>query len=446
MRLGLLCIVFTLACSSGVSVDQVVPPMQKQHQVALKARCGTVDYAGECRGDVAVWCSDSSLRRRDCGSVGQGCGYLNEELGYYCKPRPQTAVDSDDDGIPDTRDRCSATPRGAPVWPDGMWAGCAGGQYVDRDVEPEPEPDPELEPELELDPDLEPEPQPEPQPEPEPDPEPEPQPDNNCEHVPSYRCDPSTTQCGELVPFLPERGDGYWNYPLNGETIEDQYRSFARRDLVMLVKYATAKTRCLSANWPMGSSQELGLGDMSEADGSIPGTREGDAGHPSGTHTNGRDMDIAYYQVGTQNNHLRAVCDHYLGSRDAYHCVGTPSRLDVRRTALFIALLHDSPRLRVIGVDGQVGPLVDAEIDGLCERGVIDGPACSSGRSIAWETTDRGQGWYRFHHHHLHVSLMSGRYRNASSSGQRECLIPGCPNLRLPSGAVPRNAIRGDGP
>ena len=143
-------------------------------------------------------------------------------------------------------------------------------------------------------------------------------PTEDCEAIPTYECNPSVMDCDALIPFLPPLGDGYWNYPLNGETTDDQYRSFARRDLVMLIKYAAAKTRCLAANWPEGSAIELGLGDMSEADGSIPGTRDGSPGHPPGTHTNGTDMDIAYYQVGTADNRLRPVCSHYLNRRDAY--------------------------------------------------------------------------------------------------------------------------------
>ena len=72
---------------------------------------------------------------------------------------------------------------------------------------------------------------------------------------------------------------------------------------------------------------------------------------------NGHDMDIAYYQVGTPNNVLRSVCEHREpNGEDAYHCTDEPVYLDAWRTAVFLAYLHDNPHLRVIGVDGQVGP------------------------------------------------------------------------------------------
>ena len=110
-----------------------------------------------------------------------------------------------------------------------------------------------------------------------------------------------------------------------------------------------------------------------------------------------------------------------------------------------MALLHDSPRLRVIGVDGQIGPLVEEAMDTLCAQGTIDGPACGSGRSLAWEETDEGRGWYRFHHHHFHVSLMGGRYRRASTSGRHECLIPGCPRLPMDAFVPERGPTGGPG-
>ena len=135
------------------------------------------------------------------------------------------------------------------------------------------------------------------------------------------------------------------------------------------------------------------------------------AGHaaklnPAGTHLDGHDMDIAYYQIGTSDNRLRPVCEHTSGGSDAYHCTGAPTLLDTWRTALFLGHFHASPQLRVIGVDGRVGPLVDSAITQLCADGWISGTACTSHR-ITWEETDSGRGWFRFHHHHMHISVSS---------------------------------------
>jgi hypothetical protein len=228
-----------------------------------------------------------------------------------------------------------------------------------------------------------------------------------CSAIPSHVCVGDENYCGELIPFLPEKGYGYWNYPLNGETQQNQFRSFARRDLVLLIKYAAGWTQCLTESWKNGNGQPLGLGDMSEGNGDIPGTSQGAPGHPRGTHTRGFDMDIAYYQTGTSDNRLRAVCDHWDKSgADVFHCTTDPYKLDIMRTALFLGKIHDSSKLRVIGVDGKIGPLVEEATEKLCNQKVLHGTVCETGRlRLAYETQNQQRGWYRFHHHHLHVSL-----------------------------------------
>ncbi|MFO0640394.1 MAG: hypothetical protein U0183_14340 [Polyangiaceae bacterium] len=223
--------------------------------------------------------------------------------------------------------------------------------------------------------------------------------------LPPRDCTDGAAECGKIVPFEPVTGPGYDNYPLNGETTQNQYRSFARKDLVMLVKWVTAFVAC-KAKPGTGNGAPLGLGDMSEANGAIPGTSVGSPGHPQGTHTNGNDMDIAYYQARGTNNNLRPVCPYLEGGRDAYHCVGAPDNLDVHKTALALGAFYESARVRIIGVDGQVGPLVQAELAKICAEGTLSTQACSRAKSgITFETTDQGRGWYLFHHHHFHVSL-----------------------------------------
>jgi hypothetical protein len=120
-------------------------------------------------------------------------------------------------------------------------------------------------------------------------------------------------------------------------------------------------------------------------------------------------MDIAYFQVGTRDNILRAVCTHTSRGQDQYHCVREPENLDPWRTALFIAHLHESPQLRVIGVDGRIGVTVEAAVQQLCAEGYIaqNNPVCRGRMALAFETVDEGRGWFRFHHHHLHISLMA---------------------------------------
>ncbi len=225
-----------------------------------------------------------------------------------------------------------------------------------------------------------------------------------CE-LPPRDCEGTTSYCGELIPFDPKKGLGYDDYPINGESSTNQYRSYARRDLMILVKYASAYVECKAKGWPGGNGAPLGLGDMSEKSGAIPGTSDGDPAHPSGSHTNGYDMDIAYFQSTGTNNYLRAICPHTTNGYDAYHCTGAPTILDVKRSALFLGALLLSPRTRIIGVDGKVGPLVEPAIESFCADGTLPQAACDNLTRLAWETTDTGRGWFKFHHHHLHVSL-----------------------------------------
>jgi len=242
--------------------------------------------------------------------------------------------------------------------------------------------------------------------------------------LPPIECTGTAAYCGELIQFDPTEGVGYTDYPENGETVDNQYRSWLRRDLVMLIQYATAKVACYDASWTIGSDAPLGLIDMSEQNGAIPGTSIGEPGHPEGTHTNGFDIDVAYYQVGTSDNRARPICDHYEGGTDAYHCTATPHLLDAWRSALFLGALFEHPHIRVVGCDGKAGPILDSAITILCRDGWITPFACGN-RALTYEEVNEGRGWYYFHHHHMHVSLGLPDYRGVPGGGA-ECLVPGC--------------------
>lgn len=224
-----------------------------------------------------------------------------------------------------------------------------------------------------------------------------------CSGLPARDC--TGTDCGSLVVFNPRTNTAWDDYPINGETAANQYRSYLRKDLMMLVAYATSKTACKSAAWTTGNGGALGLGDMSESNGAIPGTAIGSPGHPPNTHTNGYDIDLAYYQLGTPDNKLRAICKHTNASgQDVYHCTEEPTKLDVWRTAFFLGAVFESTRTRVIGVDGKAGPKLLAALSTLCQNNWLSGASCGN-VALAYETTDTGAGWYRFHHHHAHISL-----------------------------------------
>ncbi len=270
-----------------------------------------------------------------------------------------------------------------------------------------------------------------------------------CDDLPEIECDGTSRHCSELIQFDPTEGRGYVDYPENGETWNDQYRSWLRRDFVLLVQYAAAYVDCKLGDWDWGNGGPIGLIDMSEENGDIPGTRDGQPGHPQNTHEDGRDIDIAYFQVDTEDNAARPVCDHYeptrngaarcnshnecpagycaMGRCEAYHCTAPPHLLDPWRTALLIGALHEGGTIRVLGVDGQVGPIVAEHIQLLCDDGWLSRQTCR-GINMAYEEEDQGHGWFRFHHHHMHISFSPPRYgkRRTAAMPPDRCLVPGC--------------------
>lgn len=253
-----------------------------------------------------------------------------------------------------------------------------------------------------------------------------------CNNLPPHDC---TSNCFAVTAFEPDEGPGYWDYPLNGETTTNEYRSYANGHLQTLMKWATAMVDCKTAGWGGGNDQPLGLGDMSEANGDIPGTSIGEPGHPAGTHEDGLDMDVAYYQVTTADNKLRPVCPYANN-----HCTAPPDNLDLWRQAYIIGLVFQSPRTRVVGVDGQIGPLLEQAIEVLCGNGWLSGDSCDP--VLAYETTPGEAGWYYFHHHHWHISTWGQSAMPAPSlPGSMQCLTRDC---SPPEGEA--GCLHGDGP
>ena len=227
-----------------------------------------------------------------------------------------------------------------------------------------------------------------------------------CASVPPRDCVGTAAYCSALLPFDPEDGPGYSNFPHNGEITGNQYRSFIRRDLMMLVKHAAALVACKAAAWGGGNGAVLDLGDMSEATGATPGTSIGAPGHPPGTHMHGNDIDIAYYQFGSADNQLRPVCAHTLNGVDQNHCVADPTSLDLWRSALYIGTAFSSPTVRVIGNDGRIGPKMLTAMNQLCATGWLAQTSCDTAANLlGYEPVNTGNGWFYFHHHHFHISM-----------------------------------------
>ncbi len=227
---------------------------------------------------------------------------------------------------------------------------------------------------------------------------------SNCaSKIPKWQCTAGDSKCSKIELFSPTNGYGY--VVTHGSKF-----SWLRHDTTRLVKYASAAVACL-----MPGTSPLGMGDMSMSDGSTPKTSSGQLRHPKSTHDGGRDIDIAYYQKGTANNHLRAVCPYVSNGNNQYHCVGAPDKLDVPRSTLFIGKLFDSNRVRVIGVDGKIGQLMQAEAKKLYSNGMITASSLKKfDTHLAFEVTNTGKGWYLHHHHHLHLSTHTWKYSNAA--------------------------------
>ena len=162
---------------------------------------------------------------------------------------------------------------------------------------------------------------------------------------------------------------------------------------------------------------------MSEADGAIPGTAEGDPGHPVNTHTNGFDIDIGYYQIGMNDNLLRPICNHIVNGQDQYHCTDAPDTLDVWRTALYLGKLHASPYLRVIGVDGKAGADIMAALAQLCAAGYLDGSVCEPGQDRLAYETEKTKVWAGTISIII-TSMSRSRNQVRGSIQYRECLKP----------------------
>lgn len=100
------------------------------------------------------------------------------------------------------------------------------------------------------------------------------------------------------------------------EVSGDRYRSYLRRDLTLIVQWAAASVACIARDWPGGNGAPVVFADMSEADGSIPGTSCGRAIHPPGSHRMGNDVDVGYYQTRFMpDNEVRPVCPHLWGGK-----------------------------------------------------------------------------------------------------------------------------------
>lgn len=202
------------------------------------------------------------------------------------------------------------------------------------------------------------------------------------------------TAKGELYQFPFASADD--PYVPDGYSLESygSYR-WLRRETIMVVRYAIHETQ---QRFP--GTDPLGLIDMCDKDGVTPGFDVGDPRHPESTHDQGGNIDIAYYQTDGDSSG-GAVCGPNNSAHDGYFCTSVANHImDVPRTTYFMAMLARHPRLRVIGVDKLLAPLIESEAAKQREAGWIT----QQNYSTLLNRLAYGDGW-PFHHHHLHMSM-----------------------------------------
>lgn len=203
-----------------------------------------------------------------------------------------------------------------------------------------------------------------------------------------------------LIPFPfpdPKSGEAEDNY------FWDTYSNyrFARRELVMLVRWALAET---SKAFP--GTGGLGLIDTCQKNGITPGYDVDDPRHPESTHDQGGNQDLAYFQTDG-DNHAEIVCGDGSTHADGFcsDAAKTQHTVDLPRQAFFMAKLISYPRTRVIGVDQVLAPLIEEAAGALGAlpdgdpKKLTPSEVSDFGSRIAY-----GSGW-PYHHHHIHLSL-----------------------------------------
>ncbi len=205
-------------------------------------------------------------------------------------------------------------------------------------------------------------------------------------------------ECDDAYASSPAEG-GPCNYIMQHPRANGDYEgvwpehppvwSSVRREVAYLVRWAADE---VMDEFP--GTTPLALLDMSEKNGAVPGTLQGSLRHPAGTHVDGNDIDLAYYQNDGENNG-EIVCP----SNDGQFCTGPATLLDAERTAYFMAQLFLHPNVRVLGVDTEVANDVLDAADDLLASGQIN----STQRNYFDTHMAYGSGW-PYHHHHIHFS------------------------------------------
>jgi hypothetical protein len=142
--------------------------------------------------------------------------------------------------------------------------------------------------------------------------------------------------------------------------------------------------------------------DCSTAAGSTPSGR-----HPGSAHDGGLNFDITYFMQ--RDVESRIVCPQSADN----HCVGPALDLDSDRQAYFFASLAQldldagGKMISLMAVDGKVKEALAPAFERLVASAAFPRPTVQHARDLVYgEATDKGTGWYRFHHNHTHLRFL----------------------------------------
>ena len=189
-------------------------------------------------------------------------------------------------------------------------------------------------------------------------------------------------------------GDGYISEAFSN------YR-FARRELIMLVRYALSETR---KAFP--GTTPLSLLDVCQKDGITPGYDVGNPRHPQSTHDTGGNIDISYFQTDGANDG-EIVCGDGSKHADGFCSAAATKKhtVDLPRQAFFMSKLFSSNRTRVIGTDTVLAPLIRDAAQKLTTLPSGDPRKLTAAEASIFDNRmASGSGW-PYHHHHIHLSL-----------------------------------------
>jgi hypothetical protein len=217
---------------------------------------------------------------------------------------------------------------------------------------------------------------------------------------------------------------------------------FARREMLMMIRHALAET---AKAFP--GTTPLGLIDVCQIDGITPGYDVGSPRHPETTHDQGGNIDIAYFQTDG-NNSAEIVCGDGSSHADGFCSSAATEKhiVDLPRQAFFMASLYKSSRIRVIGVDTIIAPLLLQAAKDLNSKEPTDPQYISNSALSGFSgKMASGSGW-PYHHHHIHLSLQwwsaaetqSAAGHDHSGSGSAQAHSPFMPMYG--SHQAPRNS------